>query len=193
MNDDIPPTIHRPGEPDGELERMLVRNSFRTPPPDWRGLILERALAGQSGEEPTREVDGGLAGTEFAAGASRGGARIDGAWRPAGTRPEGIWTLIRQKLASGWTVAAAAWALIFGLNQYSIPGGESLPSPKAPWSAKARAEIQAHQRLLVDFSEGGTSQGPVSQSGPQQERDVHRPPVARPRAEQETRETRYNV
>ncbi len=193
MNDDIPPTLHRPDEPEGEIERLLLRNSFRTPPPDWRGLILERAMAGQSGEDPTGEVGCGYSGPELGNGSGRDEARMDGVRMPVGTRPEAFWILILQRLASGWTVAVAVWALILGLNQYSMPRGDSLPSPKAPWSAKALAEIQAHQRLLVDFSENGASRGPVSRSGSEQERDVRRPPVVRPRAGQETRETQYNV
>lgn len=193
MNHDLPSPIHRPDEPDGDLERLLVRNTFRTPPPDWRGLILEKALSGQTVEEPTGDMDPVFSGRELAMGSAGGGERIEGAVGRTGTRPIGLWTRILERLGSGWTVAAAAWALILGLNQYSVPQGERTPAPKAPWSDRALAEIQAHQRLVADISEGGAFRGPVSRSGAEQERDLRRPPVVRPRAGRETRETRYNV
>ncbi len=107
-------------EPDS-FELGLGRHPFRAPPPEWREAILA-AAAGRIAE---------------------GAARTEVDWRRA-ARAVPWW----ERLWSGWTVAAAAWALVLGLNQFSSGTGETVMA-RAPLSPAAAAFLAEQQRAAM--------------------------------------------
>lgn len=111
-----------PDGTDGEaFLRSLARHEFRAPPPAWRAEILApaRATAGADGNSPAR-------------------ATTSVPWR--------TWW---DRLASGWTLAAAAWALILALEQFSESSGSSGPGLRAPLSSEAVAILREQRQELL--------------------------------------------
>ena len=164
-----------PLDPDN-LERRLARNPFRAPPADWRDTILAQAAA--AADEATATARDGSAAARTVGPAT---PRVNGSPVPdAFHGPAGPLVRFLDWLASGWTVAAGAWLLVFGLNQYSIPAGDAGGPPRPPLSAAALDEIRAQRLdLLQEAHAVSPEPSPTRQAEPQ-------PPIrptTRPRAE----------
>lgn len=102
------------------IERRLAEQTPRTPPPEWRSEILGAAMAARPSP-----------------GTGTGG------WVPEFSR----WL---TAFRSGWTVAGAAWLLVWILHAYaSLPGGDRAVH-RPPFSDRLMAEQQAFQKGLVD-------------------------------------------
>lgn len=141
----------------GRFERAIARQAFRAPPHEWRNEILAGALATSPAEEvPARPRFGGVAREAI-----------------------GRWQVWRERLASGWVLAAAAWLLILALDRFaSMPTG---PGPRlaAPLSAAAVETIREQQREVIgQLAVVGEPEPPP------------RPPMDRPRASHPERDER---
>lgn len=112
-----------PGAGVDELETMLRRQRFRGLPPEWRDVILERAVAGAA---PARATAG-----------PRRPRQASGGW---------------EAWMSGWTLVAAAWALVFLLHAQSTPVRDAFRPPLPPLSAAALAELAAQRAALGEIS-----------------------------------------
>ncbi len=133
MERSLPPHRH-PGDapPDDALEALLRRQSWPAPPPDLRATIL--AAAHPATREPS----------------SASLAPINGAHalshRPAPS-PPACWPELLHRLQSGWSILAAAWALVLALNAYSTASvagrGPHLPPFSDATLALLRAEAPA--------------------------------------------------
>lgn len=119
-------TSPEPGGGLEDVERLLARQRFRTPPAAWRELILTAAVAGEAGAErlASREADRGVE-----------------------TR-QGWWALFR----SGWTWVGAAWGLAWMLCLGAVPERSTGRVPVPPLSAAAQAELAAQRAALGDVA-----------------------------------------
>lgn len=112
-----------------DLERWLARNRFRALPPGWRSEILAEARSAPR-TVPT-------ATTRAAEDLSGIGALLHG---------------LRERLASAWTVVAAAWLVVLTLNLYASPRPSSDAVRWPPLSEAALADLRAQQRMADPFS-----------------------------------------
>lgn len=115
-----------PGDGAG-FERLLARQPFRTPPPEWRDALLAGALTPSPAAARRRP----------GADSARHGGE--------GSRWPGLW----DWLGSGWALGAAAWALIVVLDQFAATTTESGRRLEAPLSDAAVATIREQQRELM--------------------------------------------
>jgi len=111
----------------GQFERLIARQAFRAPPAEWRKAILDGAAA----DSPVPAV------------AAR--ARF----RPGPEESAGPWRVLWERLASGWALAGAAWALILALDQFASAPMDSGPRLAAPLSAAAVETIREQQREVI--------------------------------------------
>lgn len=132
----------------GEFEAGMARHPFRAPPVEWRTAIL---------------ADAGARLMESGTSAVKAEGRIP-AWGGGGSAP---WW---ERLRSGWSMAAAAWALILGLNQLSVrdAGGGQVRRP--PFSPAAMAIVAEQQRAALGAMAGlslpeGEARPPVDRPG----------------------------
>ncbi|MBX3746522.1 MAG: hypothetical protein KF833_14535 [Verrucomicrobiae bacterium] len=110
----------RPPRPLDDLERLLLRQSFRLPPREWRDAILNdvRSFAPAPAAQPAS-------------------ARL---------KPASLLRLLRALGGSAWSAAIAAWLLVVALNHYASPS-RSLDRPPMPPLAPATVADLRQQRL----------------------------------------------
>lgn len=115
-----------------DLDRWLARNRFRTPPPEWRAEILARARSG-----PGLEAKAATRALEDSTGL------------------QALLGRLGERLASAWTVVAAAWLIVLALNLYASPRPSSDAVRWPPLSEAALADLRAlraQQPLADPFS-----------------------------------------
>lgn len=113
----------RPPRPLDDLERLLLRQSFRLPPPEWRDAILADARTVAPAQE------------------SRSAAtRLDSA---------SLLRALRVACGSAWSAAAAAWLLVVGLNHYASPSRSQDRLPMPPLSPATAADLRQERLELL--------------------------------------------